>query len=121
MIEIKEEVNINYSGSPIIEDEFEKVLMKMKDGKATGIDEIPATLLKYLEEDMHNILYEIIIKNYQTGNIPEKFFKTELLFFLRKKQLWNVSNFIIISILPHASKIFLGIRKVNKKFKWSNM
>ena len=62
VLELTKEVNNNDSGTSFIKEEFEKLVMNMKDEKSTEIDWIPAKLLKNLGEDMHNLLYEIITK-----------------------------------------------------------
>ena len=59
MLEPIGQVNDDDTGPPVIKEEFEKVLMKMKDGEPTGINGI---LLKNLSKDMPN--YEIITKSY---------------------------------------------------------
>ena len=41
------------SGASIMKEEIQKALKSMKDGKATGTDELPAEALKALDE--HNI------------------------------------------------------------------
>ena len=46
-------------------DEYERL-------KATGLN---GKLIKNLGEDMHNIVYEIITRSYETGDIPEEFVK----------------------------------------------
>ena len=46
-----------------------KVLMNVKDKKATGIDRIPAEL-KNQSEYLPNFLYETITKSYETRDIP---------------------------------------------------
>ena len=58
------------SGASIMKEEIKKALKSMKDGKATGPDELPAESLKALDE--HNIeiitsLYNII---YNSRMIP---------------------------------------------------
>ena len=42
MLESLKVVNNNDSCPPILEEQFKKILMNMKDGKATGINEMPA-------------------------------------------------------------------------------
>ena len=50
--------------------------MKMKDGNAMGINRLPAELNKNQGEDMHSLIYEIITKTYETGNIRKEFIKS---------------------------------------------
>ena len=53
------------SGASIMKEEIQKALKSMKDGKATGPDELPAEALKALDE--HNKICNII---YNSGMIP---------------------------------------------------
>ena len=56
-----EQIEVNYDdSSPNIKEVLEKVLMNMKDGKATWFDGIPAVLVMNLCTDKHKSLYEII-------------------------------------------------------------
>ena len=70
-------------------DEYER-------GKATGIDGIQVEILKNLT--MHNLLYEMITKSYETGDIPEEFVKSRTIVLSKKEQLWNV---VIIELFPY--------------------
>ena len=71
VLESKEEV-YNDDNCPTIKEDLKNIPMNMKDEESTWI---PAELLKNLGEDMNNLLHEIIIKSYETGDIPEEFVK----------------------------------------------
>ena len=58
-----------------MKEEFEKALNKLKHKKAPGIDEIPAEFIKNNGENVKNMLYELVYRIYETGEIPQDFTK----------------------------------------------
>ena len=60
-------------GPDMLYDEFEKALSKLKNGKATGNDSIPAEILKALEHTGKHRLFEICLDIYRKGHWPRDF------------------------------------------------
>jgi len=54
-------------------DEFERALSKLKNGKTTGTDGMPAGVLKALEHMGKHKLFEICLDIYTRGNWPRDF------------------------------------------------
>lgn len=71
-IEKEEDVNTDTKG-PCILKEFERALRELSDKKATGIDKIPAEIVKNLDEDTKNSLFKILNDSYEYGVIPADF------------------------------------------------
>ena len=57
-------------GPSITQDEVSVAIKKMKDRKATGVDEIPTECLKALNTTSLKILTDLFNKIYKTGYIP---------------------------------------------------
>lgn len=89
------ETNKEDVGPFITKDEFVKALRELKQGKAAGVDNIPAELLKNIGNDTEHKLYEMTEKMYRDGNIPKEFAKSKIVLipkkrkFHRKQQLQN--------------------------------
>ena len=60
-------------GPDILFDEFEKTLSELKNGKATGIDGIPAEILKALGLTGKHELFEICLDIYSRGHWSRDF------------------------------------------------
>ena len=58
------------SGASIMKEEIQKALKSMKDGKATGPDELPAEALKALDEQNIEIITSLCNIIYNSGVIP---------------------------------------------------
>ena len=58
------------SGESIMKDEIRKAIKSMKDGKATGTDELPAEALKALDEHNIEIITSLCNIIYNSGMIP---------------------------------------------------
>ena len=58
------------SGASVMKEEIQKALKSMKDGKATGTDELPAEALKALDEHNIEIITSLCHIIYNSGMIP---------------------------------------------------
>ena len=58
------------SGASIMKEEIQKALKSMKDGKATGTDELPEEALKALDEHNIEIITSLCNIIYNSGMIP---------------------------------------------------
>ena len=69
-------------------EEVEKVVGKLRNGKAAGQDEVVAELLKYGREVVIDWLTEVIQQVWQSGNIPQEW-KDATLIPVHKKRARN--------------------------------
>ena len=93
----------------------------MKNGKATGPDDLPAEALKSLAE--HKIYFITTICNiiYNTGYIPIEMKQSIFVPIPKKPKAQNCNEYRTISLMSHVTKLLLKITqvritaKVNKK------
>ena len=90
-------------------DESEKALSKLKNRKATGIDEIPAKILKALGCTGKHELFEICLDIYRKGHWPRDFTKSIIIPVEKKQRAKECVDFRTISLIRHASKMLLKI------------
>lgn len=83
----------------------------MSDKKATGLDNIPTEIPKNLDEKSNQVRFEIIKECYKEGNILEDFIKNKTITIPKKVNAINRSNYRIIDILSHLSKLILSFIK----------
>lgn len=102
-IEIEEE--------KISREEFDRAIKELKGGKATGVDEIPAEILKLGGEELHNRLFELVVEMYDTGIIPKDFEKNIVVPIPKKVGADNCKDFRTLCLTTHSSKILCRIIK----------
>ena len=109
--------NDDEEGPPILRKEVEWAIKALKAKKAAGIDEVPAEVLKIMEENGINSVWKLCQRIYETGIWPEDF-TTAVMITLPKKPNANECKFFrTISLISHTSKILLQIlhAKMQKK------
>lgn len=116
-IEREEHVDEDEKGPSITKEEFETALKTLSEKKATGIDEIPAEMLKCMNESTKDKMFKIVNDCYETGEIPKDFVQSKCITIPKKGNANNCSNYRTISLLSHASKILLNIIKNRLKGK----
>jgi len=94
---------------PILREEFEIALKKLKENKSPGIDNLNEELLKASDGYGKDILFEIIGKAYETGKIPKDFEKCVIIPIPKKKKADICEEYRTISRTTHASKILTKI------------
>ena len=99
--------------------EFQAALLEMKEGKAVGVDEIPAELLKSLGEKALQELYEICKQIYEEGKWRDDFTRVAMIPLPKKSNAVKCSDFRTISLISHASKIMLRVlvKRIEAKAK----
>uniref|UniRef100_A0A8D8YBS6 Craniofacial development protein 2 n=1 Tax=Cacopsylla melanoneura TaxID=428564 RepID=A0A8D8YBS6_9HEMI len=117
LIDIVEDESLESGNEPLTRTEFDKSLNDLKSRKAIGKDEVPAELLKALDEDMKQLLFEIIKDIYTSGDIPEDFKESKIVLLPKKQKSKKCEDFRTLSLLSHASKILTTIikRRIEKK------
>lgn len=116
-IEKEKDVNPDELGPPITRDEFNFAMRNLSEKKATGVDEIPAEILKNIDDNTKDELFRILKQCYQTGILPTEFIKSKCITIPKKGNASDCSNYRTISILSHTSKILLNIVKTRLKGK----
>lgn len=116
-LEQKESVDSDELGPSLSKEEFELAIKTLTDGKATGVDEIPAELLKTLDDTTKEKLYQLLREIYETGKLPTDFVESKCITIPKKGNATDCNNYRTISLLSHASKILLNIVKIRLKGK----
>lgn len=111
LFDVGEEESLGSGNEPLTRTEFDKSLNDLKSRKAIGKDEVPAELLKALDEDMKQLLFEIIKDIYTSGDIPEDFKESKIVLLPKKQKSKKCEDFRTLSLLSHASKILTTIIK----------
>jgi endonuclease/exonuclease/phosphatase family metal-dependent hydrolase len=108
-IEMKEDVEEDSRGPQILESEIRAAIHEMKNGKAVGVDGIPAEFLKMLSDIPMKCLIRICREMYETGKWPEDFTKVVMIPIPKKQNAVDCADHRTISLIAHASKIMLRI------------
>lgn len=102
-------VDRDQKGPDILIDEIYEAIKGMKNGKAAGIDEIPAEFLKMLEGETMTRIVNLCKEIYKTGIWPDDFTKSVVIPIPKKTNAVECSDYRTISLISHASKILLKI------------
>ena len=97
------------SGESIMKDEIQKALKSMKDGKATGTDELPAEALKALDEQNIEIITSLCNIIYNSGMIPTEMKHSEFITPPKKPKAMFCTEFRTKSLMSHVTKLLLKI------------
>ena len=85
----------------------------MANGKAMGLDELPAELLKLgLSDSFHEILlafYDIVGAVWMTGEVPQDWKDATIKVLHKQKDRTECSNYRGLSLVAHAGKVLLKI------------
>ena len=105
------------SGASIMKGEIQKALKSMKDGKATGTDELSAEALKALDEHNIEIITSLCNIIYNSGMIPTEMKHSVFITLPKKPKAMICTEFRTICLLSHVTKLLLKIiqqRMANK-------
>ena len=97
------------SGASIMKEEIQKALKSMKDGKATGTDELPAETVKALDEQNIEIRKSLCNIIYNSGMIPTEMKHSVLITLSNKPKAMICTEFRTISLMSHVTKLLLKI------------
>ena len=81
----------------------------MKEGKATGVDEIPAEMLKSLGEKAIQELCDICKDMYEEEKWPDDFTRTAMIPLPKKNNAIICSDYRTISLICNASKMMVKV------------
>ena len=105
------------SGASIMKEEIQKACKSMKDGKATGPDELPAEALKALDEHNIELITSLCNIIYNSGMIPTEMKHSVFITVPKKPKAMICTEFRAISLMSHVTKLLLKIiqqRMANK-------
>ena len=90
-----------------MKEEIQKALKSMKDGKATGPDELPAEALKALDEHNIEIITSLCNIIYNSGMIPTEMKHSEFITLPKKPQAMICTEFRTVSLMSLVTKLLL--------------
>ena len=93
----------------ILECEFERVLRRITTNKAREGDRIPAELFQILKDDAIKVLHSICQQICITQQWPQDWKSSVFIPVPKKGSTKECSNYCIIALISHASKIMLKI------------
>ena len=99
----------NEDDFPILREEVETAIRSLKCGKAAGVDNIPAELLKNGGEIVIDVLTTICNQIWKTGKWPTSWTQSLIITLPKKGNLQQCQNYRTISLISHASKVMLKI------------
>ena len=108
-IDTREDENLQFTenqGDEIRRDEVEYAIKRMKNGKASGEDEIPIEFIKALEEVGVTWIMRIANEAWRSGRIPHDWSKAVVCPIFKKGDKALCSNYRGISLLSHIGKIY---------------
>ena len=108
-LEEERQVESDRKGPGLLIDEIHAAIKEIKNGKAAGVDDIPAEFLKLLDEGALKMLTELCVDIYETGIWPEDFTKSVMIPIPKKAKAVDCADYRTISLISHASKILLKI------------
>ncbi|CAG9835839.1 unnamed protein product [Diabrotica balteata] len=118
-------------GPSILNLEVKKAIQQAKNNQAPGPDQIPAELLKLLDEESIACLTTFFNKIYNEGKIPDDWIESLFITLPKKSRPTKCSDFRLINLMSHTLKILLRIiqnrvfllcenRMGNKQFGFRN-
>ena len=99
-------------GQNILKYEVENITHLMKNGKATGPDDLPAEALKSLDEHNIDIITTLCNIIYNTGYIPTEMKQSIFVPIPKKPKAQNFNEYRTISLIMHVTKLILKIIQV---------
>lgn len=99
----------------ILREEVEQAMRKLRNQKAPGCDGITAEVLKNMGEFGIPIIHSICQKIWTSGIWPKQWCHSIFLPLYKKGSPLDCGNYRMIALIPHASKIMLGI--LNERLK----
>lgn len=95
--------------APILQEEDEEAVKRLKISKSPGIDNIPAELWKHGGQESIIALTNICQKIWETKQWPQKWTQSLITPIPRKGNSRQCQNYRTISLICHASKVMLRI------------
>ena len=100
------------TGQNILKEDVENVIHLMKNGKATGPDDLPAEALKSLDEHNIDIITTLCNIIYNTGYIPTEIKQSIFVPIPKKPKVQNCTEYRTVILMSHVTKLLLKIIQV---------
>src|SRR5215469_8352859 len=115
----QENINIQYNGEgpPILKEELEDAMNKMKFGKAVGNDEIALEMLKALGNFAVEKIITLANKIYESGKLTNQMSKQVFIAIPKVQKTLECQKHRIISIMSQVIKILLRVGLIRIKNK----
>jgi hypothetical protein len=95
--------------APILVDEVRDAIKRLKKGKATGIDDLPAELWKVDSDEIAAVFCKLCNKILETEEWPEDWTKSIFVAIPKVKGTIKCEEHRTIALISHASKIMLRV------------
>ena len=99
------------TGENILKEEVENVIKMMKNGKATGSDEITIEAIKVFDEHNLEVVTDLCNTIYNSGYIPIDMKQSIFIPLSKKPKAQKCTEFRTISLMNHTSKLLLKIMR----------
>lgn len=107
--EYQETTSNRDKGPPILVSEVQRAIDQAKRRKTPGPDEVPAELMKLLDDESVGIITSLFNKIYSTGEIPDDWLESLFVTIPKKSNPKECGDYRLISLMSHTLKIFLKI------------
>ncbi|PNF29711.1 hypothetical protein B7P43_G12560 [Cryptotermes secundus] len=106
-VEPEEVEDTDKKGPYTLQNEVEKAIKDMRNGKVTGDDDIPGEVLKLLGEGGLKTLTKLINTIYETGEWPKGFIEVTMIALKKKTKATKCSDNRAITLIAHTVKIIV--------------
>lgn len=96
-------------GPSITKSEIRKAIHNLKNNKAPGPDEVPAELIKLLDDRGITVLHRFFNRMYETGQYPTQWISSTFIPLPKKNNARKCDQYRLISLMSHTLKLFLKI------------
>ena len=93
------------SGQSILKEEVEKAIQSMKNGKATGSDEISTEILRALDDQNINVITNLCNIMYNSGVIPTDLKQSIFITLPKKSKAQSCTEYRTVSLMNHITKL----------------
>ena len=90
-------------------DEIGKVIVKLKNGKAAGLDKIIPELLKSFDDNFLSLVTSILNKIFDSGKFPDEWVLGVIVILFKEGTKSDLNNYRSITLLSMLGKILVGV------------
>ena len=104
-----EQLVVEEKEPPPLMTEIEDAMKKLKNGKAPGLDNIPAEILKASGKNAIKAIHSLCCKIWNTCEWPTEWKEQEMIMLHKSGSVKECGNYRTIACISHTSKILLHI------------